>query len=282
MYHLRKNPLAITTAQSAREMTGRAEQRLKDASAGLVFDPVPHTYTLYGKPLSSVSNIVGHFAPFDTAAKAEAVSKNPKHPLYGKTPEEIIAIWEEKRDAAAAAGTQVHAFGEACCLWMTGREDEIEPEYRDRVTADGLAAISPKEEAAARWWESLDWSRYAVVAKEARIVNPELRYAGTFDLLLYDTWNDGFALKDYKSNEDLYKWYGDYLLPPLNMLRSNDIGKYTVQQSLYSIELRNIGLRVVSNELIWLKDDGFFEAVALETRYQKVIEYAVRELAATS
>ena len=84
-------------------------------------------------------------------------------------------------------------------------------------------------------------------------------------------------MKDYKSNKDLYKWYKEMLLPPLNMLRNNDIGKYTVQQTCYSIALRNVGLRINSNDLIWLKENEY-EEVHLETHYDKVIAFAIEQL----
>lgn len=277
MYHLRKDPRQEATARTAEGKIGRANERLADSSAGLVFEPEPHRYLLGGKEIRNVSSIVERFAPFDSRAKAEAVSKNPRHPLYGKTPEEIIAVWEDKRDRAAEAGTRIHAFGEACCLWMTGKEDQIDPEFRDRITSEGLAAIDPKETACAMWWASLDWGRLAVVAKETRIVNTELRYAGTFDLLLYDIVDTVYRQKDYKTNEDLYKWHGEWMKPPLNILKSDDIGKYTVQQTLYAIQLGNIGLKVASSDLIWLREESFVE-VPIDLGYSKIISYAVANL----
>lgn len=277
MYVLKKNPMILATAEAARAKLEWARQRLDDASRGLTFDPGAHRYYLGGRELPAVSTIVKAFDRFDAVEASRKASANPRSPYFGTPPEEILAAWEQKRDAAAAAGTALHAFGEVCCSFLLGLEDEIPPEFACRVTDGGLAAESPKEEAVARWWASHDWSRFAVVAKETRVVNPSLRYAGTFDLLLYDLHTNSFAQKDYKSNEDLRKWYGDMLRPPLNMIKANDEGKYTVQQTLYSIVLSNIGLNVGSNDLIWLKE-GDYEEVPLDMQYDKVISYAVREL----
>lgn len=268
----------METAEAVHDKVAWARERLADSSAGLTFEPGEHRYFLGGREMRSVSSIVEHFAPFDSIAMAKKCAANPKHPLYGKTEEEILAAWAEKRDAAAAAGTRVHAFGEACYLYLCGQEDQIDAQFLDRVTSEGLAAVEPKEIACARWWAERDWSRYTVVAKETRIVNPELGYAGTLDLLLYDRLNDAFPINDYKSNEDLYKWYGDMLLPPLNMIRSNDVGKYTLQQTAYTIQMRNAGLRVPTNELIWLREDGEYETVPLDMRYDKVVAFAIRQM----
>lgn len=275
MYFLKKNPAIQFTQAAAATIVESAKQSLADSSEGLTFDPVPHKYFFHGREMRSVSSIVEEYAPFDTVAKAEKASKNPKHEHFGKSVDEIIAIWEENRDRAADAGTKIHAFGEACCLWMLGREDEIEEEFRDRITPDGLRADSPKEIAVALWWNDMDWSRYAIVAKETRVVNPILGYAGTFDLLLFDLVDGVFRIKDYKSNEDLFKWFGDYLQPPLNMIKANDVGKYTLQQTLYGIQINNIGLPLGSADLVWLKQEEYDE-VSIDLRYARVIAYAIQ------
>jgi hypothetical protein len=276
MYYLKKNPVMLYTASlpMVEEVVKGTNQRLADASAGLTFDPEPHKYYLGGRELRSVSSIVEYFAPFDAMATAIRCSSNPRHKHFGKKPEEIVAIWSEEGRQAAEAGTKVHAFAEACCSYLSGREEEIESEFRDRVTSEGLAAVTPKEEAVAKWWADKDWSRYAVVAKETRVVNPTLQYAGTFDLLLYDLYNRNYRIDDYKTNKDLERWFGDYLLPPLAMIKSNDLGKYTLQQTSYTIVLRNIGLTVAANELIWATESGY-RVYNLPMEYDRVIHYGI-------
>ena len=277
MFVLQKNPAALLSAKAEQVVVRDIRQRLEDASAGLAFDPGEHRYAFFGREMHSVSSIVEHFAPFDTLAAAQRAAKNPRHPLFGKSVDEILALWELKRDNAASAGTLVHSFAEACCLYLHDMEDEIEPMWRERISDAGLVATEPKEEAVARWWASMDWNRYAFVAKETRVVNPVLGYAGTFDLLLLDRYTRALVMDDYKTNADLYKWYGDYMLPPLSMLQSNDLGKYTVQQTLYSIVLKALGLILCANNLVWLKEDGF-EEVPLNMIYERVIQYAVSQI----
>ena len=257
----------------------KARRLLSDASEGLVFEPVEHKYMLGDREMTSVSVMIKHFAPFDSEKTAEGCSKNPKHELYGKSVEEIIGIWEEKRDAAAAAGTEVHEFGEACCLFWQGREDEIIERYRERITAEGFVPQSPKEEAVVKWWNGLDPERFIVVACEGRIVNPLLGYAGTFDLLLYDIVDRKFLLKDYKTNEDIYKSYGAWMTGSLyRVLKNDDIGKYTMQQNMYGMQLDNIGIPTDVMHLIWLKSDGDFEEVPLRNEYRASIKYALEHI----
>ena len=279
MYYLEQKPAYFRTAslQEVKDAVALAQEALADSSRGLTFDEKEHRYYLHGQEMPSVSSIVEHFAPFDSLAMATKCSINPKHEYFGRDPQEIVAIWAANGRAAAQAGTDVHAFGEACALYIQGRTDEIDEQFRRRITPDGLRAETPKEEAVAQWWNDQDWWRYTVVAKETRVVNPLLGYAGTFDLLLYDILEKTFHVRDYKTNKDLERWFGNMLLPPLSMLRGNDIGKYTVQQTAYTIQLRNVGLDVRSNELVWLREDGY-RVVSLPMGYEKVITYAISTL----
>lgn len=274
----RTGALPPETRAEAEKTVKTARRLLADASHGLVFEPVEHKYTLGEREMTSVSVMIKQFAPFDSEKVAAGCSKNPKHEHYGKSVEEILAIWDDKKNAAAAAGTEVHEFGEACCLFWQGKEEEIDEKYRSRIMPEGFAAASPKEEAMVAWWNGLDPERYMVVASEGRIVNPILGYAGTFDLLLYDMVDRIFVLKDYKTNEDLFKWYGAYMKSPLSVLKNSDIGKYTMQQNMYGIQLENIGIPTATMHLIWLKADGTFEEVQLEDRYRKIIIYALNTL----
>ena len=276
MYLLQKNMLLKASYDATEVIRNTTLEILADSTAGLTFYPEEHRYFLGEREMRSVSSIVEHYAPFDKVAVAQRCSINPSHALFGKSVEEILAVWEENGRQASEEGTRLHAFGEACYLYMLGRESEIEEEYKDRITPQGLLAIKPKEMALARWWADNNWDRYAPVAKETRIVNSALGYAGTFDLLLYDRYNASFVDMDYKSNKDLDKWYGDMCLAPLSMLRNNDIGKYTIQQTGYTIQLRNISLPVSKNTLIWLREDGYQER-PLSMSYDRVVEYAIHQ-----
>jgi len=243
---------------------------LADSTEGLVFEPTQHKYFLHGKEIQSVSSIVGYYAPFDNIKVAEGCSANPRSKYYRMTVDEILQVWNDK----AAKGTVVHEFGEACFLMKSGLEDMVDDNLKNRLTKNGLEVSSPKEEAVARWWDDLDLDRYVLIAKEARVVNPIMNYAGTFDLLLYDLLEHYYVLRDYKTNEDLFKWTKDTLRPPLTPIKADDHGKYTLQQNLYRIQLENIGIHIGSMELIWLKDNGSYENVKID-EYDTLIRYAM-------
>ena len=274
MYTLKRNARAREAFARGREIASRTLRKVTDATIGLEFDPEEHLYRFYGRTLTGVSTIVEAHTTFDPIAASEKASKNARHPLFGHDPEEIRKIWSDKGKAAADAGTLVHAFGEACCLLLEGREDELPQAYADRLGPDGLSCESPKEEALARWWDSLDWDTMCPVLKETPLVNPLVGYAGTPDLLFANLRRGTFHQKDYKTNEDLFRWYGSYLKAPLSCLKDNDIGKYTVQQTLYGAALRQMDVPVATMDLVWLRPDGEFQEVPLPLQYEKLVLYA--------
>ena len=272
MYYLTQKVRPTAGSPEVYETIGRALRLLSDASADLVFEPERHIYTLAGRELRSVSSIVESYSTFDEVATAKTCVANPKSKYYGMNVEDVLKGWEENAKTAADAGTLVHEFAEVCYLWSKNREDEIDPRFRDRITAQGLAAESPKEIAVAKWWDNLDWNRYIPVAKENRIVNPVLRYAGTFDLLLYDTFTGTFVIRDWKTNKDLYSWYGDWMKGGFHkILKDNDEGHYTLQQILYAIEIQNLGIPVSEAKLVWLKEDSEYEEYEINMKMQNLI-----------
>lgn len=281
MYRLnnksQKDIFAGDTASEALQAWQYANERLADASLGLRFEPVTHRYYIGNVQIPSVSSIVEHFDPFDAEAAAKRCSKNSQHEMFGKSVEEIIAIWNERGRTASSAGTEVHEFGEACFLCKSGRPDDVPAALQNRLMMDGsLEAVTAKEEAMAKWWNDLDIGRYVLIAKESRVYNPDLRYAGTFDLLLYDLQMHHYALKDYKTNANLLRWYGDRLRAPLSPIKADDVGKYTVQQNLYRIELENIGIHIGTMDLIWLREDATYQEVRLQ-ECQNLVAFAARQ-----
>ena len=260
MFLLERNPDITGTIKKCQNITERTRGRLYDSTAGIVFDEKSHTYTIGGTVIPSVSSIVHRYSPFDKEKVASDCSRNPKSEYYGMSVSDIIALWEKKSDE----GSAVHEFGEACYLYMTGNEDLIEGPFASRLSANGIVAESPKEIAIAKWWASQDWKRLCPIAKETMVYNPLLNYAGTFDLLLYDCIVDTFILRDYKTNKDLLRWFGKWLSGQFyKIIKDSDEGKYTIQQNLYSLQLRNIGINISERTLIWLREDGTFNEVPI-------------------
>lgn len=249
--------------------------KIIDSFKDLRFVEDGHKYFIGNKELTSVSVVTHLFKP-EFNVKEKTVEMYEKyynvegHKYYHMLPEEIEKIWANKAKEACNHGTECHEFGESCFYYMTGQYDKIIPSFKNRLTNDGgFKALYPKEEAIVKLWEELPKSIIPILA-ETKVYDEALGYAGTFDILFYydnKKYPDksGFYILDYKTNEDLTKNFGDKLLYPFNEMLNNSLNIYKLQLSLYENCLNNIGLKTVARRLIWLKPDGNYEKINLES-----------------
>jgi hypothetical protein len=104
-------------------------------------------------------------------------------------------------------------------------------------------------------------------------------YAGTFDILFYydaeiegkSLNNSGLVVMDWKTNKDLYKNFKEQkLLTPFDGLLDMPLSIYKLQLSLYENALHKIGLKVVGRRILWLKPDGTYEKINLESYRERI------------
>ena len=92
-----------------------------------------------------------------------------------------------KRDEAAAYGSEIHAHAERIANGEE-TEDAIPEAIRERVTRY------------AEWWATSGWRKRLA---EAFVIDPEVGYGGTLDLLAFDE-QGRTVLADVKSGKDVY------------------------------------------------------------------------------
>ena len=131
----------------------------------------------------------------------------------------------------------------------------------------------PQEEAIVKFWN--DVPDHIVPCKmELQMYHKYFMFAGTCDILLYDTKNKTFILGDYKTNEDLFKNFKQKrLLYPFNNLLDSPFNKYQLQLSFYQILFEQIGLRISSRKLIWLSKDGTYKMYDTEDYTLPLLSY---------
>ena len=237
---------------------------------GLEFVDEGHKYFLNGEELMSVSNVVSQFeSEFDTVERARSYAiKN------GETPEYWMDKWRFTNLKATISGTLTHSAAESMAWIYMGHPENITEENKCKYIPDKnwLIPTRPKEEAALKFWEEFDGKNMYVVLPETRIYNigDVLKYAGTFDLLVYfkhptDDSKSGLVIMDYKTNKDIYKDYSrmnhKMMLKPFDDLFDEPYSAYATQLSLYALALEKIGLKVIGERLIWLKEDCTYEVI---------------------
>ena len=269
MFIIEGEPLEVTEAR----------KHVLESFKDLQFFNEGHRYILNGKELPSVSGI-GHrylSRPFD--ADKQAILYAEKH---GKTPEYWKDQWMCNSFRSTTLGTKIHEFGESLAYLIAGHPEFIRPSILPQYFKEKnyLADIHPKESAVRLFLNELP-SCYHLVLNETKVYsgknvvasqNLKEQICGTFDMLYWydgngNSENAGFVIFDYKTNSNLVNDYNRQheimLLPPFNEFYQESLGEYTIQLSLYSLMLEDIGLKVIDRKLIWLKDDGTYEKVSV-------------------
>lgn len=202
----------------------------------LVFNEEKHLYTIDEKLLPSVSELIKKFTiEFDEQAVSLDISNRTGIPQ-----KKILAEWEAIRIEACDEGHRIHLFGE---LYPFNRT---------------MTPSCKQEEAIVKFWNSLP-EHIIPVFVELRMFHKELNFAGTSDILLYDTIKKTFIIADYKTNKDLFKNFKKKTLKyPFNNLLDSPFNKYQIQLSLYQILFEQTGYKVSSRKIIWLLKTGDF------------------------
>ena len=266
-------------------------EKIVNSFKGLTFIEEGHKYFLGEREYTCVSNVTHmfqeHFDPITKSIETyERNFNNPDSKYYQMTVEEIRKAWADNSKNACEIGTERHLWGESAYAYMTRQYDKIAPEFKDRLTEDGgFEAIYPKEEAIARFWEDLPVC-FVPIAVENITYNYTLNYSGTFDMLFYyeaeldgkPEDKSGFVIFDYKTNKDLYKNFkGKKLLPPFDGLLDMDCSLYKLQLSLYQLNLEQIeGFKVIGRRLIWLRPNGEYDKIPLESYAEKLKSYLTK------
>lgn len=247
-------------------------EKILTSFEGLEFFEEGHKYLLNGEELPSVSTLAGQYEEeFNSEEQAAAYALK-----HGKTAEYWLDEWRYKNLKATISGTLIHSYAESLGWLHMGHPENITEDNKCKYIDDKgwLIPTRPKEVAAEAFWKEFPNNMY-VVLPETKIFNlgDTVKYAGTFDLLLYykhptNPNKSGLVVTDWKTNAEIYKSYsrlnGRMLLPPFQKLYAEPFGVYTIQLSLYSQALKKIGLNVIGQRIIWLKDDETYKVVPVD------------------
>lgn len=257
-----------------------ARKKVLSEFADLEFFEENHKYLLHGQEIkASVSGIAHRFIrePFDE--KKQAARYAMKH---GETAEYWIRQWRCNSFRATTLGTKTHEYGESYGYLRAGHPEMILPSIKAQYNKmyNYLAPIHPKEEAVQKFMNELPHSMHLVL-NEAKVYsgkNPNANrnlkelICGTFDMLYYydgdgDSSKAGYIILDYKTNASLYSEYNrkfrKTLLPPFSNMIEEDLSFYTIQLSLYSLMLEDIGITVIDRRIVWLTNEGTYEIISV-------------------
>lgn len=199
-----------------------------------------HVYLSYSRPdvlFKSATTFIKRFFPsFDALGLARNLIKKGAV-KYGnfKNTTEILKNWKEKGER----GTLVHNEIDSYLTYNTPMTHDLS--HKARV-----------------WLELVLKSHRYKLFSEQRVGVPELKLAGTIDLLVYDTWLKEWLIVDWKTNETIYESaFGGAKGTHWATVGHQDCNyvHYTLQLSLYRWILETFyGFKVNSMYLVHLRD----------------------------
>ncbi len=224
----------------------------------LQFKEKGHEYKVGNTVLTPTSNKVEIFCnefPLMEASAAYAAKR-------GLTQQEVLDMWEDKKNVACELGTNVHNFAEEYVL-----------RDMDYPIADH-DPLKDRKKQVVMFWKRLP-KHYSLLGAEQRMYSSNYGYAGTTDFLLYDHRDDTIVVGDYKTNRDLFKSYGKPMKKPFEYLEDHPYNHYQLQLSYYQILLEDIGIPVSNRVIVWIKQDEYklFHPVDLTKQLRKTLRH---------
>ena len=217
--------------------------------ADIMFDEPSHRYSLYGRPLTSVTRVISRLRPpFDAPSAAATVAERE-----GRTGAEVLTEWEQKRQAALARGIQVHQY--------------IAAKIGSAGAGPHPSSPLPEMDGFDRWWTDGSYSCRRV---EWVVGDSELGVAGTVDAILRDEQTGANVVFDWKTGQKFSTentW--ENLRPPFEDLPHCDLSVYSLQISLYRLMIERNRSGVAAAFILHLAPDGqatTYAALDLRTR----------------
>ena len=228
------------------------------------FNEEKHEYTVGERVYTSVTTLLaGYFPLFEAERIAYFVAKRE-----GRTKEDVLAEWDEKRNLACEFGNMVHLYAENLVIGgpLPEAESHREGEVKRMETAFGLLD---------KYVVKL-LADYEMIDSELIIFSEEEGISGTIDLIMRNKETGRIAILDWKTSKKVEKknGYSKPCHPPIEDMLDSNYNKYMLQLNLYKYILESEGY--VEGEI----DKMILLHIRPKTTKTYVIDYAQDEIKA--
>lgn len=234
--------------------------KIQAVSSEIIFNEKEHRYFYEDKeccPCSYICEMFEESQDFDKIAQRSGAKLGVDWKWLRNT-------WKVKSEIATTSGTFNHQYAEDLVHFLQDEEDKVS-NLKDFCLINGYwYPVSPKQIAIYKYfWDMLE-AKEIPFAVEIKLIWKEHLITGTFDLLVYSLRDRGIKIRDYKTNAVLTKDFKKPMLFPFQNFNVEPLSHYTIQQSIYSIMLQEIGINSICKELIWLKDNETYQIIPLQ------------------
>jgi ATP-dependent exoDNAse (exonuclease V) beta subunit len=242
----------------------------------IVFDEPTHVYTVngtyegYKSCTGFVHSFFPHFDPDAIIPKMMASPKWPQHALYGKTAEEIKAIWNANGKNASESGTAMHLAIEQ---FLHGHPELITDAMR----------TSTEWKYFMNFWNDVS-DNLVPYRSEWEVWSEEYKLAGSIDMIFYRKSDDSYVIYDWKRSKEIKtenSFENGYA--PLDHLPSCNYWQYTLQLNMYKWFLETYyGLKISDMYLIILYPENSnykqYKLNHMDSEIQSMLEERLKEV----
>lgn len=212
-----------------------------------------HTYTINGKVAISGTKFISRFyEPFDTLGMATKYAI--KRQLLV---EDVIKLWDDKRDASTIKGTHVHSYAEnkyMSKIYQPSFDNVIKrfPENNDNI-------IEAYRKCVVHFDNFYNDSKKSLVPIKSEFVvgDEDLLICGMLDQLFFNIKANEYQIWDWKTNKEIAKYsiYKKRMLRAVSHLHECEWNKYSLQLALYKYILeKNTNIKIGKCYLVHLTE----------------------------
>lgn len=250
----------------------------------IVFEEIPHRYTINGVEYTPVSNIISQYEnPFDEDKISKGYAER-----NGLNQEDVLKSWKWTNRCAVVLGTRAHEYGESYTNLKCGHTELIceqnKPQYLEEE--NWLIPTFPQEFAVKKFYDELHKDLHPIGAEfklSTQYIEGAKPICGTADILFYydapNPKDSGFVVGDWKSNRELTKDFirnkGVMMLPPFDNMYDEALSHYYVQFNLYQRMMESVGLKIIARRLIHIKGDGTYEVHTVPKLDDEIINQVI-------
>lgn len=214
----------------------------------VVFNEEDHSYYLNLKRCISTTELISRYKKkFETDIMSSLVAKRD-----GRTKDDVIAEWDEKRITSQIRGTELHK-----CAELMFQSKGYKP---DPIVTEKLYKML-------RQFHSQYKDILALVRAELVVGDNTWGVCGMIDKLFYNTVENELQIWDYKTNKEIKTTSKYKMINGLNHLQECEFNTYSLQLSIYKkIIEKNTSLKIGKSYLCWINEENDSYEI-IETKY---------------
>jgi hypothetical protein len=176
---------------------------LENKFGNIVFEEIPHRYTIDGVEYTPVSNIISQYEnPFDEDRISKGYAER-----NGLSQKEVLKTWKWTNRCATIMGTRSHEFGESYTNLMCGHKELICEQNKAQYVSEEnwLVPTFPQEFAVKKFYDELHKDLHPIGAEfklSTQYIDNAQPICGTTDILFYydapNPKDSGFVVGDWK------------------------------------------------------------------------------------